>query len=569
MRQKIVTIMMCVAALMLMPHEADAQGFLKKMKEKAGKALDKVAGKEEFPDDDVDVAESDDLPATPTPTDRLPKLHRSTVVWNGEVQPSKAANPRALLNELPALPAVEQLVNPDDAEFSAYNRQLSAISLRVDELDEQYSCSDKEMLAARENLYKELQDLTGLTPEEMKTFEDPNTSEAEKQRLEEKMRNHVLGGANVEDISAKAQSMEGRANELAKEMKIYEEKEKNGTLTEADKKRMMELSEEAMAMQQELFSGGLGNVMDAANKGQALQNKLLTENAELERRLKIFADKAAALRKSEEGVVKSCGEIAKEYEAKLRKIYQQIWAESDADKIHALYDQADELMKNYRTRAAQIHRKSLQVRLDNTRKLMPEAESLYTEMAEGGMIPTCATRRAPLNVVMNCIDILHEAYADFPQPQVLCVEREVISVLKPEEHLFFPESGFAGGFGSSGNLADDFLKGSHILVVNSKDGCYYEIEGGVRRNLGEDGLNAFKSKAVQPAESAYGDILMRKGSRKAVYNRSGSLILHDGTSFYPLAMQRHADRLEFIIYGSIDTEDRNSKDGFIKCTYKL
>lgn len=560
---------MCVAALMLVPREADAQGFLKKMKEKAGKALDKVAGKEESAGDDADAAESDDLPATPTAIDRLPKLHRSTVVWNGEVQPSKAANPRALLNELPALLTVEQLVDPDDAVFSVYNRQLSALSLRVDELDEEYSCSDEEMLAARENLYKELQDLTGLTPEEMKIFDDPNTPEAEKQRLEEKMRNHVLGGTSPEDISAKAQSMEGRAEELAKEMKIYEEKEKNGTLTEADKKRMMEISQEAMAMHQELMGAGLGNMMDVANKGQVLQDKLVNENAELERRLKVFANKAAALRKSEEGVVKSCGEIAKEYETKLKNIYQQIWAESDADKIHALYDQADELMKNYRTRAAQIHRKSLQVRLENTKKLMPEAESLYTEMAEDGMIPTCATRRAPLNVVMNCIDILHEAYADFPQPQVLCVEREVISILKPEEHLFFPESGFAGGFGSGGNLADDFLKGSHILVVNSNDGCYFEIDGGVRRNLGEDGLNAYKPKAVHPAESSYGDIPMRKGSRKAVYNRSGSLILHDGTSFYPLVMQRHADRLEFIIYGTINPDDRNGKDGFIKCTYKL
>lgn len=195
----------------------------------------------------------------------LPKLRKSTVVWDGEVQPSRAVDPQALLNELPPLPTAEEIANPDDATRTIYYNKLYAIKLRVDELDEEYSCSDEEMLAARNKIYKELEGVLGVTAEEMKRLEDDKLPEAERQRLEEKIKAKLLGGNSIEEISAVAESKQARMEELSKETEALEAKEKAGTLTEADKKRAMEIQQELMAVQQELM-GSMSGAMEMANK---------------------------------------------------------------------------------------------------------------------------------------------------------------------------------------------------------------------------------------------------------------------------------------------------------------
>lgn len=42
--------------------------------------------------------------------------------------------------------------------------------MRAGELDDELSCSDEEMIAARDKIYKELEGITGLTSEEMKRY---------------------------------------------------------------------------------------------------------------------------------------------------------------------------------------------------------------------------------------------------------------------------------------------------------------------------------------------------------------------------------------------------------------
>lgn len=575
MKRRTVITLMCVAALTLAPHEADAQGFLKKLKQKAEKVMGKTADAEEETDASADQANT--LAATPTATDRIPKLRQSTLVWDGEVQPSSASTVQGLLNELPALPSVEAVVTPDEKASSDYYNRLTAIDLRVRELDDQWACSDEEMLAAREKIYKEMEGLLGLTAEEMKRLEDPNLSQAERERLTEKARNHFTGGADMEGIAAKAESKKPRLEQLEKEMEVLEKKEKKGTLTDADKQRMMEISQEMMAMHQDLMNSGLGNVLNASQQADAFQKKVTGAYVELERRLKKYSDKMVALRKNEDGVVKTCSQIAGEYGDRLRAIYEQVWQTNDADSIHALYDQADELMKNYRTRAAKIFLRGLQLRLENTKKLLPEAESLYKEMANNEMIPACATRRAPLNVVTQCVEILHEAYASFPQPEVLPLHREAFDFLKPEEKVYYGECGFTRGFasgaigssssggGSGSGIVEEFIAGSHLLVYNSKDQCFYEIKGGKRINRGKDGEKADFSGKVKRSSETYGEIPLRRGNRKANYSRSAALTLHDGTVVFPLLMKRYDDRLEFIVR----EYSRDSNEQFVKCVYKL
>lgn len=94
------------------------------------------------------------------------------------------------------------MVQPDETKREAYYRRLRAIELRVEELDEQWACSDEEMLAAREKVYKEMEGVFSLTAAEMKRLEDSNLSEAERTRLEEKVKNHMLGGTDIEALSA-------------------------------------------------------------------------------------------------------------------------------------------------------------------------------------------------------------------------------------------------------------------------------------------------------------------------------------------------------------------------------
>ncbi len=574
-------ILLASAMVVAMPNDGYSQGFLKKLKQKAENSIGKAIGIQEEPaaatyneNNAESNAEENAYVREPNATDKLPKLRQSSVVWDGEVVPSKAANYHALMNELPPLPSVEQMINPRDYEMNAYNSKLSSLSMRADELDDQMSCSDDEMVAMRDKLYKEMEAITGLTPQEMKRLEDSNVSPEEKARLEQKMRDNILGGADINAMETSAIKNKPRMDEIQKEMAVYEKKLNKGQqLTDAEMARMQELSAETMKMHQEMM-GNSGNLMGNLGKMNQMQDNLLQQTKAFNNQLNEYTKKLEGIRTKEDGVVKNCNQIAAEYEDELRAIYKQIWDEDDAEKIHTLYDRADELMKNYRTRAAAIFRQGLVVRLENAKKLLPEAEKVYSSMANDGIIPQCAVQRAPLNVVIECIDILEDAYSDFPQPSVVPYKEKVITIaVKEGEHILNGESGYGGTYGTGGiasfgsgsggatAMEEDFINNSTFLVYNSLENCYYEIKNGVRTRLSGEGPFNYNF-AKKREESAYGEIQLRGGGRSAVYNRGGSLILHDGTYCFPIAMQRNGEWLEFIMNGEKEGE-------FVLCSYKL
>ena len=576
--KRLITLMSLLAVLAVAAPEASAQGFLKKLKDKAenavGGAIMKKLGLEDAqtPENKSVMQDSPAEPEKPlgpvSASDQIPKLRVSSVVWENQVVPSRATDVYGLIDDLPPLPTPEQIAEFDESAYRTYYDRIAAVNMRVEELDEQQSCSDEEMVAAREDLMKDLADLFGLTEEEMRRLEDPDLSPEEEERLNQKMIAHMTGGMDMDSFSSKAQSSQARMEEISKEMEVYEKKAKKGTLTEVEQQRMQELNQEMMAMTQDLM-GGMGNIMQTASKATEISTKIDAEQTRFQNALKQYTEKVKAIRKNEEGVVKTCEEIASEYEAGLKAIYEQIYRTSDAESVRDLYDQADEMMKNYRLRAAKVWLKGLQTRFDNAVKLIPEAEKVYADMSAGGMIPACAVGRAPLNVVTECTDILNQAYADFPQPEVLPVKMEVISILNDNERLMHAESGFPRGFSPSsgiGDIRDEFMKGSCLLVWNDAESAYYKIENGRRVKLSGDGPFDFYKTSPKPDESVYGDIPHRSGNRKATYTRSGSLILHDGTYMYPMFMCRYSDRLEFVIYDRVPGTD---KDGFLKCTYKL
>lgn len=581
--KRFLTILLAMATLVAAPEQVQAQGFLKKLKEKASNAVSNTVGKvtgidmgQQDEQQQIDGQENQ-ITTTASATDKIPKLRQTSFVWDAEVQPSTASTVNALMQELPALPSVEEIVNPNQHSREIYYNQIVAVNLRIDELDAQWACSDAEMVAEREKLYAELQDILGLTVEEQKRLDDPAVSEAEKAALEEKIKKHIIGDFDQEKVTNTIESKRERVNQLSAESKELEKKAEKGTLTPEETNRMMEINNEIMQIQSELMqSVNMGNIMETTQKATAFANKYTMQQQQLMQKVKQYQDKAAALAGNDEGLIMSCEEIADEYEAQLQGIYNQIYQTDDVNKIHQLYDEAEKIVKNYREKAAKKYLAGLKVRLETAKKLYPEAEQLYSEMALAGLTPACATRRAPLNLVRNCVDILNDAYEDFPQPDVMPFKMEplVVDFIKPGDGLRYAESGFRSAFsyGSGASVEDVFFKNTELSVYNEQDKKFYKIVNGQRvaddPEKPQDFNKRKAGKAQATQESFYGDISLRQNSRKAVFDKGGCLILHDGTMVYPLAAVRFPDRIEFITRNDY-METESSGAMFVKCTYKL
>lgn len=530
MKKNVLLIPVCVWALAFMPATAHSQGFLKKLKQKVENAVVGTDASEENADDES--TEGEPASGTPTPADKIPKLRMASSSWDEMIQPSKASTVKALLDELPALPSVDAMVAPTEEGRASYYRKIVAVDMRVEELDEQRTCSDEEMLAAREKLYQEMIDITGLTVEEMKRLEDPNLPEAEKEQLAEKARNAMISGSEMDRLTAMGAEMEKR------------EKAKGGKLSDEEMMQLVSENPDAMADMTAVAT----RTMETSAKVQAVTARF----NKLNRQLQQVSEKQKQLAKQNQGVITSCQKIAEDYEKKLKKIYEQIFATEDRREIDKLYAQADELMKNYRGRAAKLWRNSLQAQLDEAKALLPEMENVYKEMVKEEMIPACAANRASYNLVTCFTDILHKAYSDFPQPDVLPVQMESILVLKKHEYLWAPESGFASS-------VTDFLANSRILVYDGETKERYVYENGQRRKLTDKDPSDFRPKTPR-TEPAYNTWTSESGVRKVTYTRDGSVTLHDGTSFYPLAFQQQDNKLVWIIV---------QNHSIVKCTYKL
>lgn len=531
MKKNVLLTLISILSLAFVPVNTYGQGFLKKLKQKVEKAV----GMEETTEENnlqEETEEGEKPKGTVTATDRLPKLHTSTSVWDEVVQPSKASSVSALLGELPALPSISELAVPTTAARQNYYRKIVAVDLRVKELDKQNTCSDEEMLALRDKLYQELAAATGLTIDEMKRLDDPNTSEAERERLAQKAIENTLGAGGMDKVTDMASKLEAL------------EKEKGRKLTDEE---MMQFVSENPGMMEDMM-GIASKTMETAGKISQISDGY----AQLNQRLMQLSEKQKKLREKNQSVITSCEKIAQEYEEGLKAIYRKIFATEDREEIDRLYAQADEQMKNYRTRAAKLWRNSLQTRLDEWKAMQPELDRIYKEMSQEGLIPPCATNRASYNLVTGYTDILNDAYADFPQPKVLPVQTETILELKEHESLLRAESGFASS-------VDDFLKNSCLLVFDGQTKEYVIYENGKRRAGTAEGSKNYQP-LVPRTKPAYNTWTSKSGTRKVEYARDGSLTLQDGTSFYPLAFKAETDKLVWIIM-----EDKS----ILKCTYKL
>ena len=143
------TLTMLAVLLLLGTADVNAQGVLKKLKQKAESAITKVAGlnSDEAKDEDD---QGDAMAAVPQGSDIIQKRKQTTLLWDGVVKPSTASTSQALLAELPPLPSAEKMARSTQEERDAYYMKILAVTERATQLEEDATgCSDAETEAER------------------------------------------------------------------------------------------------------------------------------------------------------------------------------------------------------------------------------------------------------------------------------------------------------------------------------------------------------------------------------------------------------------------------------------
>lgn len=481
-----------------LPTAGHSQGFMKKLKQKVENAVGisestDIAEDQTQADDNHDGNSDGNKPIQrPTPSDKLQKLRTATATWDEAVTPSKASSIEALLKELPPLPSVDEMANPNAAARETYYRKIVAVTTRVRELDKQYTCSNEEMIAFRENMYASTAKKLGITEAELRALENDMTSEAEKERITQKIVSNTIG-----DMS----SLEAMAVDIEKR-----EAAAGGELSDQDRLAIL-----AELMQKQI---------DGPPNPLINYNKILGKNADI-----------------------------------IKSLYARLCNTDDPAEIEQIYTEADELAKRARREAAVTWRKYLAEQIELNRGLYPQSMSLQADMVKAGMIPACAEKRASLNIVTICANLLDQAYRDFPEPEFSPVCKETIMKFPKSERMMRAESGYA-------TSVDGFLSGSVIWTIDEENGTEYIYENGKKREMDTKGRQAIKQQQQkrEDYDPPYGTWTSQSGKWTATYSRDGALTLHDGSTFYPSALKKEGNRLIWVEVSGENVE---------KCVYKL
>ena len=313
--------------------DANAQGFLKKLKQKAQAAVSSIKGTDNEDSEEQQDADSDE-PADPSNltvaqgSDIVPKRKTSTITWDGTITPSTASTAAALMKELPALPSAEKMARSSMEERDAYTQKIAAVTLRAEQLQKGTDeCSDAEMEAQRQKWENKIQDMFGLTKEEFAILNDENASEAKKEPIRQKMLSKIMGtdGADMAEMKRFEQMSE-------KEQEAYIKAHPDFM------QRMMKIGQNAGSFAKK------ANLMNAALNDYTAKLGMLA------------MDYSKTIEREENHSYEG---IARKYNTKLQKLYAQICDIDDASQIDKLYAEADELLYEYRLEAAKEYRESL------------------------------------------------------------------------------------------------------------------------------------------------------------------------------------------------------------------
>ena len=531
-------IIMLAAVLMFGTTDANAQGFLNKLKQKAQAAVSSITGTENEESEEQEDADSNEPADASNLTvaqgsDIVPKRKTSTITWDGTITPSSASTASALMKELPALPSAEKMARCPMEEREAYTQKIAAVTLRAEQLQKGTDeCSDAEMEAERQKWENKIQDLFGLTKEEFAILNDENASEAKKEPIRKKMLTKIMGtdGADMAEMERFEKMSEKEQEAYIKAHPEFMQK-------------MMKIGQNA------------SNFAKKANKMTEVLNGYTAKLGKLTMDYARFAEQ-------EEN--HSYESIAKKYNGKLQKLYTQICATDDASQIDNLYSEADEMLYNYRLEAAKEYRASLQRQIAEAKKFAAEYARLTQEVIDSGDLPECAVGRMDLNAVIMVGNLLDDAYKELPEPDAQPVCMETLHSL-PQGWSFglWECRGFMGA-------VDGFKAGSSWPLLADKgignEREYGVVENGKFRKISESELEKINKQADQRLKSAsknkppYGTYKSRSGLRVVEYSKTGELIVNGMTTFAPIAFTSKNNVLEWIILSGGD---------IVKCTYKL
>ncbi len=524
-------ILMMVAAMMLLiPAETNAQGFLKKLKQKAQQV---AVGNSEKTEETVQAPKSGAGDASDFAiaqgSDIIPKRKTSTVTWDGVLTPSTASTAEALMRELPPLPSAEKMAQSTMEERDAYAQKIAAVVVRADQLQrEQSGCSDAEMEALRQKWEGKIQDQFGLTKAELAILNDENAPESKKKPIQDKVLAKVLGNdVNTMDLEKFEKMSE-------KEQEAY---------IKAHPEFIQQMQQ--MAMNAGNFTKQTQD-MTKAFSGYEAQVGRLTNNYQQQMKEEAQHDYSA---------------IAKKYEGKLQKIYSDICVENDPNKIDALYSDADKLLYNYRLEAAREYRASLQRQIANVKQYAEEFNRLSQRLVDMSELPQCAVGRTDLNAVIMTGCLLDDAYKELPEIMPLGIAcPEVLYQLPAGWHFATWECR------SFQNISKVSCEWPLLAMREKGDEMEYGIyECDKFRTISQSELDGINKKVDQRLKQntnkpPYGVYKSRSGKRQVEYSQTGELIINGMTTYTPIAFENKGDHLEWVML--VDNK-------IVKCIYKM
>ena len=583
---------------------------------------DKLQG--DIPDSVKDMAEmgetAADAPQAVTGEQALPPRRASSFGWDGPVIPSSAKFPIPLMNEFPAVPSPSDLAHPTEEKQIAYYKAIKAVTLRAEELNESTTCEDEETLMWRKKANNWLHDLFGLTDAEIKMLEDENLPESEKKRLEEKMGKALLGDLDVNALESEAAKYEGMSeaqinammadrtfaaldpvfdrnaadiqkymgvtaaemkaasraqmksanpNKECPEMQALQSKSKAYQKAQAAKdpsfqkaadafeKRMQAETREATMKASSM--GGIGGMMGKISEMQQKAAPIM----ETEQKLSNYFAQTTKLLQIPDNAVDAKFSVADR--KKLLSLKEQIYATDNPAVYNPLFQQAQEIIKTYRERAAKVWAADVQSRFDKMKANMSEIIKLNRQAVADELIPECALWRLPLNAVISAGDILAEAYSDCPADYPPMYNEEIIrevpldAVPGGEAYGWFPEFSV---FGAS--HFDEIAAGKYLFA--STDEGVFQYNGGGWTKLSNERIKQL-SEMKRDATPADQSFISQDGLRKVVFNAYGGYImLPEGNEiFQPSAWKAYPNRIQWIYQNTTE----NGKLQLVLCTYKL
>ncbi|MBQ9462808.1 MAG: hypothetical protein IJU68_04035 [Bacteroidales bacterium] len=610
-------ILITIAALMLLSAGAQAQSFLNKLKEKAEQAVGNKVGNAlgfEVPDESASEALASagqgNTPQAVTGEQALPPRRASTFGWDGPVTPSSAKFPIPLMNEFPAVPSPSELAHPTEENHIAYYKAIKAVTLRAEELNEDTTCEDEQTLMYREKANKMLSDLFGLTPAEIDMLQDENLPDAEKKRLEEKMQKALLGDMDVNslenmasqyenmseadavammadrNISALDQVFDRNAADIKKymgvtaaEMKAASRAQMRSSNPDKECPEMAAIQKKSQAYQKEQSAKNpafkkeaeafekrmQAETREATMKASSIGNmgSMMGQIAQMEQKMAAYFAQMQKLLFVEDGAVDA--KFAAADRKKLLALKEKIYSTGDASVYNPLYQEALQIIRTYRERAAKVWATDVQKRFDKMKANMSELIKLNRQAVADELIPECALWRMPLNVVISAGDILAEAYSEFPCEYPPMYNEEIVRELDLSTvpgcgHAWFPEFSV---FGSS--HFDEIAAGKYIFASN-ECGEVYQFSGGSWTRLSDKRIKEL-GEMKQGAAASGGSWTSQDGLRTVTFNGEGGYIaLPEGDEiFQPHAWKAFPDKIQWLY--AVTTE--SGKYQLVLCTYKL